>query len=160
MKSSDHTLLIATGIGALTGVRSVAALSVISRHLNMRSPRYSRGLTGLLASNVAASGLTVAAAGEMVGDKLPFVPPRTRPAPLIGRAAFAALGCAAVARSRGTSVASAAVIGAIAAVGSAALATNLRRVVTTHLRVPDFLVGLAEDGIVVSGCGWLAEALE
>lgn len=148
------------GIGAITGIRSMAASAVVSLHLRHHRGGLHSGPARLLASNVAAGALTVAAAGEAAADKVPFVPPRTQPAPLLARSAIAAFVCAALAQSRGTSVASAGAIGAAAALVSTIGATNARRFISGKLHTPDFLVGLAEDAIVVKGCALLADALD
>jgi uncharacterized membrane protein len=45
----------------------------------------------LLATRRVATMLLAAAAGEVVADKLPFIPPRTSRGPLLGRITFGAL---------------------------------------------------------------------
>jgi uncharacterized membrane protein len=157
---SNQVLLLATGIGAITGIRSMAATAVVSLHLRRHTARLAAGPARLLASNIAAGALTVAAAGEAAADKVPVVPARTEPAPLIARSVIAAFVSAAVAQSRGTSVASAGAIGGAAALVSTIAVTNLRRFITGTLHAPDFLVGLAEDAVVLKGAALLAQALD
>lgn len=160
MKASDRTLLLAAGTGALTGIRSMSAVAVVSLRLRGQKEDFRYGPARWLASEQAPGLLSMAAAGELAGDKLPFVPARTRPAPLLGRAAFGALCGAAIAQMRGTSPASAAATGALAAVASATVVTGLRRFVTHRLHVPDFLIGLTEDYVVLRGASVLHRELD
>jgi uncharacterized membrane protein len=84
----------------------------------------------------------------MVADKLPGIPPRTEPLPLVGRAVFGALVGALVARRRDRSALLPALAGGAVAALTAVAATRLR--LTLGRRgVPDVALGLAEDTAVL-----------
>lgn len=89
--------------------------------------------------------ITLSAVGELVVDKLPFVPPRTDPASLAGRLLFGAIAGAAGARSLGGSVASGGALGAIASGVSAIAGTTYRRGLPHITGLPDIVLALAED---------------
>lgn len=160
MKLDHRTLSLAARAGALTGIRSMSALTAVSQSLSGRSRRPKALPARLLASPFAPIGLKLAAAGELVADKLPFLPARTRLAPLLGRVAFAALASASAAQARKSAILPAVVVAGLAAAATATMATTVRRLITDRLPVPGLLVGLAEDAIVVSGAARLARALE
>ena len=93
--------------------------------------------------------LGLSAAGEMIVDKAPFVPNRTDPGPLFGRVAIGAAAGAAIATDAGAATVEGAVAGVIgAAIGSFA-GRHGRAWLVRILRVPDFVVALAEDGLAL-----------
>jgi uncharacterized membrane protein len=92
------------------------------------------------------------AVGELIADKLPFMPDRTRAIPLITRAVMGGLSGAAVCAYRKRNVPLGAALGALAAVGAAFAAFKLRKKLSETLPGP--LVGLAEDAVVATS-GWL-----
>jgi uncharacterized membrane protein len=89
-------------------------------------------------------GAIVAAAGELVADKLPTTPSRTEPGPLVVRVA---LGAFAGARSGGAR-------GAGTAAAAAAVATfaghRARQALSRRLSWPDARVALIEDAVAYS----------
>jgi uncharacterized membrane protein len=97
--------------------------------------------------------LTVlAAAAEIVSDKLPFTPSRVRPPALAARVVSGALVGASLASAfgrRGAGLAApAALAGATAAAGSVA-GYHARKAVTTGTSVPDPVAAVVEDGVTV-----------
>jgi uncharacterized membrane protein len=159
MKIDQQALVLATGLGALTGIRSLSALTVMSMSLSGRPGEFHSGPAHLLSSSPMSTGLKLSAVGEAVADKLPFIPPRTQALPLLGRAALAAFGGAAVAQLRQTSPIPAGAIAAFAAICSATLATGLRRFATEQIAIPNLAAGLLEDIVVVKGSAMLFSAL-
>lgn len=87
----------------------------------------------------------MALGGEMIADKLPFVPARTSPGGLVPRIGAAVY---AVRASTKRPTVAAYALGAVAAIATATVATNVRRVVKERTRIPDFFIGLAEDALV------------
>ena len=148
--------LLAAGLGAVVGVRSMTGPMLISRALLRRGASIPhRGLVARLASRPLANGLTAFAVGEMVGDKFKRMPDRTR-APLLGmRLASGALAGAAVGRLHSRNTAAAAAVGAAAAlaVTFASLFVRRRLARATHLSpgIALGLVGAAEDAAVLAG---------
>lgn len=147
----------AAAIGALSGVRTFAGIAAVSHALTER-PECARGTAQrILARSGVARGLTLAALGESISDKMPFMPPRTDPMPLAGRMVFGA-SAAAAAADRGTSRLAAALVGAAFAVGAAHLAYQLRTRISAA-GTPSALVGLAEDVTVLEGAAQIAAEL-
>ena len=158
------TLLLAAGVGALTGVRSMAGPALLGYALEPRGRLqrlFGRGdgpMERALTSEVAARLLPLLAAGEMVADKLPWIPARTSPLPLVGRGVLGALAGAVVGRRAGRGTLLPAAAGAVAALAMAALATALRDH-ADDLGVPSTVLGLLEDAVVVAAGASLSEAL-
>jgi uncharacterized membrane protein len=96
--------------------------------------------------------------GEVVADKTPFVPNRTDPAALIGRAVSGGAVGAAVFSARRRSVVIGAAIGAVAAIGATYAAFHLRKKAVAHFQVSDRAVAFVEDGIALTA-GLLAVSL-
>ena len=94
------------------------------------------------------------AAGEMVADKLPFIPDRVAPFPLVARASSGAIVGGIVAREEGAAVRGGALIGAVCAVGAAFAAFYLRR----RSPLPDAVNGMLEDALVFGIGAWLIAA--
>jgi uncharacterized membrane protein len=91
-----------------------------------------------------SKALLLAAAGEVVADKLPFIPARTSPGPLFGRIAFGALVGAAVFAEEGDPVPLGAAVGGVAA-GWGAFAGESVRARIHSSGVPDAAGGLLGD---------------
>lgn len=117
-------------LGATTGIRSTAgpfaAHWTESKRLPVRS--------------------AMALGGEMVADKLPFVPSRATPGGLVPRIGAAIY--AVKAGLRKPNVATYA-IAAVAAIVTAYAAAKAREAINENSDVPDFIVGLAEDALVI-----------
>lgn len=159
MSDSTKSLVLAAGLGAVVGMRSMSGPALLSHYL-MHHPwwRRPRGLAGVLASGTVAGVLEVLAAGEMVADKTPVVPDRTELPALLGRAVIGAFCSAVVADRRGGSRVGAMLVGAGAAVGATFLAYHLRKEAGNRFHVPDPLLGLVEDGLVLAAGSRLAKA--
>jgi uncharacterized membrane protein len=160
METNEHILLTAAALGAITGVRSMAAPALLSHELAERGSfgddtRLERFLTSQSTSRL----LTLFAGGEMLADKVHFVPDRTAALPLLGRAMIGSLTAAAYAVNRRHPVLLPAAVGAAAAVASALAAFHLRRIAAEQLRVPDRLLGMMEDGLVVAASRGIASAM-
>lgn len=144
-------LLPYAGIGLACGLRSMVGPAELSRHLSeLPSNRPVPRASSLLADRSVRESLQLAAAGEMVVDKLPFVPDRIAPGPLIGRALSGALAAGVLAESRGESRLRCALVGAVSAVTGAFLGYHLRRAITGRAGVPDLPVALLEDAMAIA----------
>ncbi len=95
-------------------------------------------------------GLGLSAAGELVGDKLPWAPSRLAPGPLMGRLAIGAAVGATVARESGRSTGLAAGAGAAGAALGAYTGYHLRAAAGRRTGLPDPLVALLEDALTVA----------
>ena len=117
--------------GAATGLRSTVPLAL---------------LAGRAAPRPAAALLAVAAATEVVLDKLPSTPSRLLPTGLIARVTAASIGGALLGRRSGHPLASA-LLAAMAAVGGAVAGYSLRQTAEMETATPDLPWAVAEDGI-------------
>ena len=152
--------LKAIGIGAVAGMRSASAPALTSHYFAEHpSPALASSLLKGLGRATTANVLKFMAAGELLGDKLPFVPPRTDPAPLGARAVSGGVCGAAVFLAQGKPPAVGAAFGAASAVASAFAFMNLRLWIGKAAKLPDPVVAAAEDGVMLGiGCAVFAPA--
>jgi len=159
-KGNDSILLTAAALGALTGMRSMAGPMLLTQELSERPAGGDNIVERFLASEGAARLLTLMAGGEMLADKSPAMPDRTDALPLAGRAVIGSLTAAAFAIHRRHSVFVPAAVGAASAVVSTFAAYHARRLVTRKLHVPQRLMGLMEDAVVVALGKRVARAID
>lgn len=144
-KTTAETLAFA----ALSGLRSMAAPALLARAIRRGDVENPKGTPFELLGRLSPV-LQVLMVGEMAGDKTPFIPSRTSSGPLLGRAASGALVAAALRASAGRSdKGGAALLGALSAVAAAFASENLRAQGGQTLGVPDPVLALIEDGIVL-----------
>lgn len=110
-----NALVRTATLGYATGVRSMTPLAVLSwgagsGEISLKGTRFH-----VLANPKVTLGLAVAAAGEIVADKLPMTPPRTQPFPVAIRVLNGALAGAIVFEAEDEPLAVGALIGAVAA---------------------------------------------
>ena len=152
----SNIYLKAALLGIVAGMRSMMAPAIVSRHF-AGSSKDSLAQSPLqwMGSETAANVLTLAAAGELVGDKLPNTPNRTSPGALGGRTVIGGLCGAAVFLAEGESANSApsvalgAAIGAGAAFASTFATFYLRRWVGQQTRLPDPAIAVVEDALAL-----------
>jgi uncharacterized membrane protein len=109
---------------------------------------FGAGSAGFWGSTAVTRMLSLAAVGELIGDKLPFTPNRTEPLSLAARAASGAMTAAAFAKWRGRPAMPATVLAAVSAIASAHLMIRLRKVASR--RLPDPIVAAAEDCLALA----------
>lgn len=139
------------GLAALTGARSFMGPALLSRQLRKQpSRRLGRSRLDFMQSSRTAKILTVLAAGELVGDKLPGTPDRISPPALVGRGLSGALIGATLftrqrqARRTGTAV------GVLSAVVGAYATFHLRKRLGQTTGFPDPVWAVLEDGLVIA----------
>lgn len=138
-------------LGLITGIRSMSAPAILSTRLAKQKPdALADTPLAWLASPEAARVLQVMAAGELVGDKLPFTPNRTDWGPLLWRLAWGALLGATVGRTKKDSPVPYMIAGGVAAVISAYVFTTIRVQISKRLPFTSFFLGVAEDALVVA----------
>jgi uncharacterized membrane protein len=121
--ASPAALLRAAALGAASGSRSATGLAAVA--LTSR-PDDTGPVASRLGGRTGSALSSLAAAGELVADKLPGVPSRLAPLGLIPRAAAGATSAAAVARRDGHDPTLPGLIGAAGAIGTAVLGVRLR----------------------------------
>jgi hypothetical protein len=101
-------------------------------------------LRGRVADRRLRGALLAAAAGEMAGDKTPWVPPRSDPAALAGRVISGALAGRLADGARGAR------LGAATAAASTYASERARALLGQRLGIPDPVLGAAEDALVLA----------
>jgi uncharacterized membrane protein len=150
MNSSEADVYLrAAGLGAIAGLRTFSAPALLSRQMS-RSDRI-EGVTSRLGSPTVATVLGVLAVGEILADKMPWMPNRTDPPGLIARASSGAFVGATICRAKGRSTVAGALIGGVAAIAAAFAGYHLRRTATRELGLPDMFVAVIEDTVAVRG---------
>ena len=140
----------ATCVGIIAGMRSMSAPALTSDYLARQNPHtLAHTPFSLMGSPLTANVLKAAAIGEMITDKLPFIPARISPAPLLFRALSGAFCGAALCAAEGKRTEVGAIAGGLAAIGSAYAFYHLRRKIGAAVHVPDAVLGLAEDTLVI-----------
>jgi uncharacterized membrane protein len=136
----------AVAIGAVSGLRSMTGPAVVAEAASRRILRLKGTPLAWLGSGTAARTSAVLALGELVADKLPFMPNRTDPPGLAARFLSGALCGIAVAgrRNRRERIISALVAGA-AAVGAAYVGNQYRK----RVKLPPLAAALIEDAVAV-----------
>ncbi|MGA8029870.1 MAG: DUF4126 family protein [Bryobacteraceae bacterium] len=138
-------------MGAVAGMRSMTAPAFVSRLVRSGMP-VAGGPLGFLNAPIAGRTTMLLAAGELIADKLPFLPRRTQAASLIARAVSGAVSGAAVCSAKKRSVLRGALIGMGAAIGATYAAYELRRRAGARFGIPDPAIAVIEDAIA-AGCG-------
>jgi uncharacterized membrane protein len=123
-------------IGAATGLRTMMAPAALSRARHVHP--------------AARALLLAAAAGELVADKLPGIPNRIEPGPLLGRITTGAIAGGVLARRNRRSAAAGALLGGAAAAAGAVAGYHARRALTQEAGLPDLPVALAEDMLAIT----------
>jgi uncharacterized membrane protein len=136
-------------LGAVTGLRSqLGVASVVAR----AHP----GLPSILRRPWVRRLLLVAAAGELVVDKLPGTPSRLAPRGIIPRLVLGALAAGLSARTRQEPWLPAGAIGAASAAVAARLGHDARARLDRH--APDLAVALGEDALAIAAAAGNARA--
>lgn len=144
----------AAAMGAVAGMRSMSAPAMVSQVAKAGSIAMGNPELDFLHSPKTAYAMTALAVGEVIVDKLPFMPKRTDGPSLLGRAIAGGLSGAAISSSKRKSPFWGALAGAAGAVAAAYLFYHLRRAAKDKLHVPDPVAALLEDAIV-AGSGML-----
>ncbi len=153
-KQHKRNLLIAAGIGAVAGLRSMTAPAVVSWAVQQKWLRTPGRSLNFLKSKRTAAIVSALAAGELVVDKLPKAPNRTVPVSLAARAVSGGVCGAVVCASKRGPVLQGAAVGALAAVGSSFAGYALRKRLDEKFAVSDKVVAIGED-VLASGSGVL-----
>jgi uncharacterized membrane protein len=155
-----HAFRQAAGLGVVAGMRTFSAPAVIS-HVYSRHPSKSLNNSplGFIQSITTSKVFKVLAAGELIGDKLPFTPKRTNAGGLIGRFITGALCGATVYKTHNKKPVLGGLIGGTAAMASAFGCMFLRINLGKRTGIPDPVIGALEDAIVIITCVALAKDL-
>lgn len=134
----------ALGMGALSGLRSMGSPAVLARGLESRGKDL---FSGRKLPRLGRKLMTIAA-GEMVADKLPFMPSRVLLPSLAARMASGAFVGSTVARKKESKL-EPALLGSIAAAASSFAGHRIRELAARRSRILGLAVALAEDALVL-----------
>ena len=143
------SILKILALGAISGLRSASGPAFVSRAASRGDMQLGGTPLAFLGSPLLSKALSAAQLGEMIGDKLPVAPGRTRLMPLLGRAASGGLAGAAAAISEDRHAATGILLGSSAAVVAAFGGEALRAIVGKQTGLPDPAVAVAEDVVVL-----------
>jgi uncharacterized membrane protein len=150
----ELVLLLAFGIGVVTGLRSMTAPAVVAWAAYLGWINLSGSHLAFMGSIWAVAIFTLGALGEYVADQLPNTPARTAPVGLSARIVMGLLTGACLGIAGGASLWLAALAGAIGAIAGAFGGYQARTGLVRALHVPDIAVAIPED-LVAIGLGLL-----
>jgi len=139
----------ALALGAISGLRFASGPAFVSRAANRGAMDLGDTPLAFLGSTRLSNVLALMELGEIVVDKLPVAPSRTKLMPLLGRAASGGLAGAAafVAEDRRATVG--VLLGSSSAIAAAFTGEGLRALAGRKAGLPDPVVALAEDAVVL-----------
>ena len=133
-------------IGAVSGLRSFTGPAIVSEAAHRHVLRLKGTPLAWLASDSVAHTAAVLAVGELIADKLPFMPNRTDPPGLLARfIAGAVCGMAIANRRKRNDRIISALVGGSAALAAAYAGYQYRK----HVKLPALAAALLEDVVAV-----------
>jgi uncharacterized membrane protein len=148
--------MLAVGIGAVAGLRTLAAPAVLAWAAKRRWIRLGSSPFATLISAKAAKRIADFAVSELIVDKLPFTPSRLKPGPFAARIVSGAVCGATIYGVVKQPLKEGAVLGGLGAIAGAFAGYHMRRKLSRNL--PELGVALLEDALAIGG-GILATAL-
>src|ERR1700687_1940312 len=144
-------IALSLAIGVVAGLRSLTAPAVVCWAAQWNWINLKNSSISFLASLGAAWIFSVLALAELIADKLPFTPARTKPGGLLVRIVTGGLCGAALCVSAGESIILGAILGAIGAVAGAFAGYEVRHRLVTKRNASDLVVALIEDAVAIGG---------
>ena len=150
--NTRNTNLQALGLGAIAGMRAMAAPALLSHYLT-NDPAGSLYDTKLryLQRPMVATSLKFLAGAELIGDKLPMTGDRISAEQLIPRIISGAVVGATVAGANEKPKLTGALLGMAGAIAASYAFFYLRKKLGQESGLPNIVLGLAEDAIMASG---------
>lgn len=150
-QDEEQELLVRTiTAGAISGMRSMSGPAAIANWASLHPDNYRKTLFSRLTNERVARAVSMALYGEMMLDKLPILPNRNALLPLLGRISWAGLAGAAAFAGAKRPLIQGAAISALAAFVSTQVTFRLRTGLPRLLRLPDQLVALLEDALLLA----------
>lgn len=139
----------ASVIGVVAGMRTFTAPAIVSQiarrgGLHLGCPQLQK-----IGEPAAANTIAILAIGELIGDKLPMTPSRTKLFALIPRILSGAFCGAILCASQKRLAGFGALAGAAGAAGGTFAAFHLRKKIGTSLELPDPAVAVMEDALAI-----------
>jgi len=149
--NGSEVLLLAFLIGVIAGLRTMTAPAVVAWAAHRHWLNLVNSPLAFMGSTAAVAVFTLLALGELIIDKLPSTPNRTKLPGLIGRSVLGGLSGAAVAASGEQSIALGVVLGVAGAIAGAFTGYQVRQRLVRALKVQDFVIALFEDTLAIGG---------
>lgn len=150
------TFLLAFALGITAGLRSMTPPAAVAWAAHFGWLSLEGTPLAFLGSPLARWILLAAMIGELVADKLPFTPNRTKPGPFVARIVSGALAGAALAGGTGSSLALGAVAGGLGGLAGTLAGFRARTSLVRSLGTPDYVVAVTEDLVAVGGAFLIA----
>ena len=131
----------------MAGLRSLTAPAVVAWGAHLGWLNLHGSPLAFIGSTTAVAILSLLAIGELIADKLPMIPKRTTPAPLMARIITGGLCGACLCAAMGQSLIAGALLGGIGGIVGAFLGYSIRRRLDLHIK--DLVVALCEDVVAV-----------
>jgi uncharacterized membrane protein len=145
--SLNYVFVLALGIGIVAGLRSLTAPAVVAWAAHLGWLNLHGSPLAFIGSTPAVAILSVFAIGELIADKLPMIPKRTAPIPLMARVATGGLCGACLCAAVGKSLLAGTLLGGIGGIVGAFLGYGIRRRLDLHIK--DLVVAVCEDLVAV-----------
>ncbi len=155
MKRS-YTPVLAVGIGAVAGLRALAAPAVLAWAAKRRWIRLGNSPFGRIISAKASERITDLAVSELIADKLSFAPSRLNAGPLASRIVSGAVCGATIYGAVERPLTEGAVLGGVGAIAGAFAGYYTRKRLSRDM--PNLGVAVLEDAVAIGG-GILITAL-
>jgi uncharacterized membrane protein len=144
-------LILAFVLGVVAGLRSMTAPAIVAWAARLGWLHLEGTPLSFLGIPWVTYLLTAFMLAELVSDKLPRTPARTMVGPFIARILLGGLAGAALVVGSGGSLALGAVLGGLGGIAGTLGGYRARTGLVRALRVPDYVVALAEDCVAVGG---------
>jgi uncharacterized membrane protein len=151
-----YTPVLAVGIGAVAGLRTLAAPAVLAWAAKRRWIRMGNSPFARIISAKASKRIVDLALSELIADKLPFTPSRLKPGPFAARIVSGAVCGATIYGVVEQPLKEGAVLGGLGAIAGALAGYHMRKRLSRNL--PDLGVAVLEDVLAIGG-GILLAAL-
>jgi uncharacterized membrane protein len=142
---------LAFALGSVAGLRSMTPLALVAWATAFGWLELDATPLAFLETSAARYVLGAFMIGELIADKLPFTPSRTRPGPFVARLASGALAGAALLAGADGPLLQGALAGAAGAAAGTFAGYYARTGLVRRLKVPDLLIALLEDIVAVGG---------
>ena len=137
-------------LGSVTGLRSMSGPALVCWGIHLNWLTVAGSPLFFLGHPISLVVFSVLAVGELIGDKLPQIPNRIDPGPLVVRMVFGGMSGWVLALSGHASIVAGVVCAVFGAVAGAFAGFYIRRVITQR-GTKDFVVAIVEDLIAVGG---------
>jgi len=145
----NYVFLLAVGIGIVAGLRSLTAPAGVAWAAHFGWLNLHDSALGFMGSTAVIVIFSLLAIGELVADKLPMIPKRTAPVPLLARIITGSLCGACLCAAAGKSLIAGALLGGTGGVIGAFAVYQGRRRLVNNLHIHDFVVAVCEDLLAV-----------